>query len=564
MLFPFRTMLFPSRNLLPLFTVACGLMVSAAARAQMMTPGTASPSSSAPSSGVGVGGPPGAPAAAPSSASNPVSTDAASSNSSAAPGLPMPSATPSSPGGSLGTGAYSQVPGGTAPTSPAVPLLSLPLPSLANIPAPQAGQGTLPAAPPSSFLPRTAGAVALSLTADEVVVLAARRSLGLQAALQDAFAVGSGVQSARVLAPPSFTIGPAFRTGGTTDGLLFLQPLELNGTRGARTEVARAQLRVAQAQAVLSLQNLVYTARLYFYALAQAQANLALQQSLLASAQQFDRIALAQVKLGARPGIEAVQTAIQVARARQITAQAAGEEQAARAALNAYLGRAPLDPVDTSRALTTQAVPVDIAAAQQMALDRRAEITVARASRDVPNAQASLYRAQGRPDVSPSFRISQITPTYMDAGVGVVVSVPLDYGTRRGLIRQQQQNAQAQDARLVGAQAQVRLDAEQAVIRLNAAQAVLNEYDAGMTANAHAVLASALAGYKAGGTSIISVLDAQRTYRQILSDRLASQAAVVQAQAALERATGAVPQALVTEIKRNLQIGPIARNKGSR
>ncbi len=453
------------------------------------------------------------------------------------------------------------------PVSPAVPGLAAPLPGLANIPFPPAGQNTLPAAPPLSLLPLTAGVVPLSLTADDAVVLAARRNLGLTAAVQEAFAAGSGVQSARALAPPSFTIGPAFQTGGTTDGLLFLQPLELNGTRGARTGIARAQLRLAQAQALLGLQSLVYTTRLYFYALAQAQANLALQQSQLAFAQQFDRIARRQVKLGARPGIEAIQTAIQVARARQLVVQASGEEQAARAALNAYLGRAPLDPIDTSRAWATLSLSQPfpgIAAAQRNALDGRAEIAVARANRDVPLAQASLYRAQGRPDLSPSFRISQITPTYMDAGVGVVISVPIDYGTRRGLIRQQQQSAQAEDARLVGAQALVRLEAEQAVVRLSAGRAVLQEYDAGLVANAHAVLASALAGYKAGGTTIITVLDAQRTYRQILSDRLAAQAASAQAQAALDRAMGSVPQTLILELNRDLQTHTVVRNRAAK
>ena len=459
-----------------------------------------------------------------------------------------------------GLGAY-------APVSPAVPLVSSPLPGLGSTPTPPPGQGTLPAAPPASLSASTPGAAFLPLTADEAASLAVRGNLGLRAALRDAFATGSGVQSARALAPPSFTIGPAFKTGGTTDGLLFLQPLELNGTRGARAGVARAQLRLAQAQALLGLQVLVYTARLYYYALARAQANVALQQSLLLSAQQFDRIARTQVKLGARPGIEAVQTAIEVARARQLAAQSRGEEQAARAALNAYLGRAPLDPIGTARGLTPSAAPtvaLSIADAQRLALDGRAEVAVARASRDVPGAQESLYRAQGRPDLSPSFRISQITPTYMDAGVGVVISVPIDYGTRRGLIRQSRQQAEAQEARLTGAQAQVRLDAEQAVVRLQAAQAVLTEYDAGLLANAHAVLLSALAGYRAGGTTIISVLEAQRTYRQILSDRLEAQTSAAESRAALDRAIGSVPPSLLAALYQELQTSPSIRNQGGK
>lgn len=507
--------------------------------------------------------PPDSQAASPAPMSGSTGGDTSAGSPQAPPNTPAPSAAPDAPA----PGAYAPGANRAAPVSPAVPLVSSPLPSLSSIPTPPAGQGTLPAAPPGSLLPQTPGAAPLRLTADDAAILAARRNLGLMAAIQDTFAAESGVRSARALAPPSFTIGPAFQPGGTTDGLLFLQPLELNGTRGARTGIARAQLRLAQAQALLSLQTLVYTVRLLFYALARAQASEVLQQTLLASTLQFDQIARTQVKLGARPGIEAVQTAIEVARARQIAAQSRGEEQAARAALNAYLGRAPLDPIDTSRGLAQDAAPaplLEIAAAQRNALDGRAEVAVARANRDVPSAQESLYRAQGRPDIAPSLRISQITPTYMDAGVGVVISVPIDYGTRRGLIRQVQQNAQAQEARLVGAQAQVRLDAEQAVVRVNAAQAVLAEYDAGLLANAHTVLASALAGYKAGGTTIISVLEAQRTYRQILSDRLDAQVSVAQARAALARAVGSVPQALPAALNQELQTSHDVRNRASK
>ena len=91
------------------------------------------------------------------------------------------------------------------------------------------------------------------MTADDVVALVARQNLGLLASLKDVLAARSGVHSAQALSPPSFTIGPALEAGGTTDGLLFLQPLELNGTRGARTGIARAQLRLSQAQALVQL-----------------------------------------------------------------------------------------------------------------------------------------------------------------------------------------------------------------------------------------------------------------------------------------------------------------------
>ena len=221
--------------------------------------------------------------------------------------------------------------------------------------------------------------------------------------------------------------GRPCRRAARRTGFLFQQPLELNGTREARAGVARAQLRLTQAQALVQLQALVYTARLNFYTLAQAQDRLGLARDLRVIAERFDAIAREQVALGARPGIERRQTAIEAARARAQEAQASGQEQAARAALNAYLGRAPLDPIEARseevpRGAAGQTSPDDLVSAQRQALGARAEIAAAEATRDVPQAQARLSRAQGRPDIAPSFRISQITPTYMDAGLGVVIT----------------------------------------------------------------------------------------------------------------------------------------------
>ncbi len=392
------------------------------------------------------------------------------------------------------------------------------------------------------------------LTPDSAIILAARRNLSSLAALRDVFAAHAGVRSAAAPSPPVFTIGPALQTGGTTDGLLLEQPLELNGTRDARTQVARAQLRLAEGQALVSLQTLVYTVRTNFAILARAQQQLRAAQELRQVSEQFDALARKQVALGARPGIEARETAIEAARARAAEAQANGEELAARTLLNAYLGRAPLDPItaEIPEQSALNAAAPDLPAAQRQALAARGEIAVAEASRDLPSAQASLARAQGRPDLAPEFRISQITPKYMDAGLGVVITVPLDYGTRRNLIRQDDLSAEAGQARVVGTQAQVRAETVQAASRLSAARLALAEYDASIVGDARAVLDATRAGFAAGAVTIVEVLSAERTYRQVTNERLAALAQADQAAADFDRAVGAVPPALLSALAHDM------------
>ena len=494
-----------------------------------------------------------------------MNTPAPAPGAATAPAAPPPSAAPTAGSSAVGT------PAPPAPTGPNLPGNPAPAPSFsvpASPPVPTAVPGqaalppgaspppfgqTLPAVPPASLLPVTPGVVPLALTADEAVVRVAEKNLGVLASLRDVVAARSGVKSAAALSPPIFTVGPALQTGGTTDGLLFEQPLELNGTRGARTDVARAQLRLTQAQAVVQLQALVYAARTNFYVLARAQERLRLAQTLRVVAEQFDTIARRQVALGARPGIEQRQTAVEAARARVLEQQAGGEEQAARANLNAYLGRAPLDPIVTSLSapLISSGPAPDIAAAQRQALAARGEIVQAEAARDIPQAQARLSRAQGRPDLAPEFRISQITPMYMDAGLGVVITLPLDYGTRRNQIRQQEQTASAGQSRVIGTQAQVRSEAAQAASRLGAARLALGEYDAGLVENARAILDAALLGFREGATTIIAVLDAQRTYQAVVSERLDAQTQAALAQSEYDRAVGAVPPALLAQLRKD-------------
>ena len=196
--------------------------------------------------------------------------------------------------------------------------------------------------------------------------------------------------------------------------------------------------------------------------------------------------------------------------------------------------------------------PPDIAAAQRQALRSRAEIAIAEATRDIPAARARLGRAQGRPDIAPEFRVSQISPTYMDAGLGVIITVPIDYGTRRNQVRLDEQTADADQGRVTGAQALVRLDASQAAVRLGAAQDALREYDGGLLENARAVLDAALFGFREGATTVIALLDAQRTYQAVAAEGLDARAQAAQARADFDRAIGAVPPALLAELEKDI------------
>lgn len=389
------------------------------------------------------------------------------------------------------------------------------------------------------------------LTIDEAVARAIRQNPRLSAAAREVAAARSGVRSARALANPALTFTPALSPGGADEELLLQQPLELNGTRAARTGVASAQLRATQAEAVVALRGLVFETKSAYYELGRAQELRALARDILQTAEEFDRITRRQAELGSRPGIDQTQTGIEVIRARQQVTLAESQVVVAQTALNTLMGRSPDEPIGPLPPLTIAATPVDRQAIVQQALDRREEIAAEEATRDALRQEARLARAQGRPDLAPQFRAGRVTRGFGDSGVGIGISLPLfDYGSRRQRIRQVEESARAQEDRIAATRNQVQQEVQQAIVRLEAAQAVVHAYQAGVLDQARRLLEASRTGFQAGATSVIAVLEAQRTYRSVLTEYTNALAAAASARAELERATGAVPADLLPTASR--------------
>jgi outer membrane protein, heavy metal efflux system len=395
------------------------------------------------------------------------------------------------------------------------------------------------------------------LTVDAAVALAIKQNPGLSAAAREVAASQAGVRSARAWANPALTFTPAITRGGAEEELLLQQPLELNGARAARTGIASAQLRLAQAEAIVALRDLVFQTKIAYYELARAQALQSLAVDLSQTAEELDRITRRQVEVGSRPGIDRVQTGIEVTRARQQVTLAESRVATALSALNTRLGRPPLEPVGSLPPLTLSAAPGmraedvggDSDTAVRQALESRTEITAAEASRDALRQEARLARAEGRPDLTPQFRAGSVTRGVHDAGIGIGVTLPLfDYGSRRQRIRQAEEAARAQAGRITAARQQVQQEVAQARARLHAAEAVIRDYQQGILDQARRLLEASRTGFQTGLTSLVSVLEAQRTYRSVLTEYTNALADDAQARAELERATGAVPAQLLPAI----------------
>lgn len=445
--------------------------------------------------------------------------------------------------------------------------------------------------------PAAANPGAPTLTVDDAVRLAAEHNPRVLAAVRDIEAAHSGVRSARTLTNPNAYFAPGVTSiSGTGEEFLIQQPLEINGTRSARTGMAQAQLRATQAQATLSLRDVVFSAKSWYYELARTREQATVARESLQVAQEFDRIARRQVEEGARPGIDLAQTGLEVSRAQRQVTLADGQETAALAALNTVLGRDPATPIIKLTPLTAQQpgspVPIGgkgaVAPSPQVplvgstpanaptqtppatgavdlsnnrllnqALSARAEIQTEQATGEQLRQEARAVRAEGRPDIVPQFRVGYFTrglqpaESGSGAGIGVALTLPfLDYGSRKNRLEQLTQSARAQDQRIVAVQNEVRQQVAQAVARQRSAEAVVQAYQDGTLEQARVLLEGSRVGFREGRTSVVALLEAQRSFRAVQNEYVNALADAAIARADIERAIGGVSPSLLPTIVR--------------
>lgn len=450
--------------------------------------------------------------------------------------------------------------------------------------------------PPTTITsPPVADSATPLLTVDEVVRLAIQNNPRIIAASRDVESAAAGVHSARALTNPNAFFAPGITSiSGTGEEFFIQQPLEINGTRGARTGVAQALLRASQAQANVSVRDIVFSARSSYYELERAREQAGVAREALEVAREFDRIARRQVEEGARAGIDLAQTGLEVSRAQRQVTLADGQVISALAALNTALGRDPATPVgpltplirlsenatdfggvpvpsaapvqgistpnsspEQSPPPTSGAVDLGTATLLNQALSSRTEIQAGQATGEQFRQEARLARAEGRPDLVPQFRIGYFTRGLQSAnegngaGIGLALTLPvLDYGSRRNRIQQAEQSARAQDARVVAIQNEVRQQVTQALARQRAAESVVYAYQGdggdgessgGALQQARRLLEGSRVGFREGRTNIVALLEAQRSFRAVQNEYVNALADAAIARAEVERATGAFP-----------------------
>ena len=368
--------------------------------------------------------------------------------------------------------------------------------------------------------PAQAAPPATPLTYEAALDLATSRNLGLEAARRQRAIREAAIRIARQLPNPDASFEVTRDTPHETAGIDL--PIEIGGKRTRRIDVAKEELTLADVDLRVELRAVRKELRQAFYSLVAGDARVTVAESVLEISRRVRDAAQARFETGAAPRLEVLQAELGVARAESELELARSVRIGAQANLNAILNFPPQQPVAVAGSLTdrTAAPTYDIALASAIT----SNVDLVRLDREIAVEQrrADLLRAERTP--TPTFSLGAMWNNpggEFGSGLRGAVSVGIPIFSRnQGEIAQ----SIATTSQLRAEREATRRDVENSVFavvaRIEAQRRQLDAYQQRLVPTATDLESLAEESYRAGRTSILGVLDAQRNLRDLRREAL--------------------------------------------
>ncbi|MCE4065944.1 TolC family protein [Chryseobacterium gleum] len=302
--------------------------------------------------------------------------------------------------------------------------------------------------------------------------------------------------------------------------------LELGGKRKARVNLARNQSELSKLQLQDFFRNLRADASLGYINALKSKALLEVQQDSYKNMQQLAKSDSIRYRLGTISLVTSKQSKLEVASLLNEVYQAESEEQQALTSLSVFLGDSKIMDREVSGDLNAFNRDFSIDDLILQALNERADLLAARQNTEVTKSLISLEQANRVIDLGISAgaerhteAINEIAPSPTVNAVKMGISIPLKFSNKR--------NAGVKIAEMASSQAEIEYKQTEQAIRAEVMQAYqqyvatqkqLRQFHNGMLAEAQTILEGIIYSYKRGESSILEVLNAQRTYNNVRKD----------------------------------------------
>ena len=330
-------------------------------------------------------------------------------------------------------------------------------------------------------------------------------------------------------------------------------PLEVNGQRRKRIDLAQAELEAAEAEIADRERRFIAELHAAYAEALAATRELEITEGLNNLDVQTARIVEARVTEGESAPIELNLLRAEVDRLKSRRALVEGRLQAILLRLKSVAGIPPSDALRLREDLIAPAFykpPASLADSLDIALRMRPDLRLARLTERVAEAGLELARAQARPDITAFTKYTTNRSAFDSTPIGVLRDKDrlLSFGVSVSIpLFNRNQGAKAEAATLI-AQAQrrrefveqlVRAEVASAYARYEAAQSALAIFEQGVLARSTQNIRSMRGAYELGAfrmTELLAeqrrLLDSEREYTEALTERYKSLADLLSAMGA--------------------------------
>ncbi|MFP7654779.1 TolC family protein [Chryseobacterium proteolyticum] len=323
--------------------------------------------------------------------------------------------------------------------------------------------------------------------------------------------------------------------------------LEMGGKRKARIEVARNQAQLSRLLLDDYFRNLRADATLVYLSAIQSRIVLDVESNSYLQMKKLAESDSIRFKLGVITQVDARQSKLEAGTMLNDVFSAEAEWKASLANLSLLSGKAKSDslwyPQGDFSGFERQFSLSDLVIEAQ---NNRADLKAALQNKTVSQSLLKQAKADRAIDLGLSFGVNNasyvrntIAPTPAMTTVNAGISVPLKFSNNRsGDLKAAQYGTLQAETTYKQTELQIQTEVTQAYYTYIAAQKQVNQFKSGLLTEAKAILEGKIYSYKRGQSSLLEVLNAQRTYNDVQHDYYGTLYNYAVALVELERAAG--------------------------
>lgn len=304
-------------------------------------------------------------------------------------------------------------------------------------------------------------------------------------------------------------------------------PISLGNKRGANISLARSQKELAQTALDAFFQSLRAEATLgYFNAIRQKKL-LEVQSEIYDRMNKLAQADSLRLKNGSINATDARQTKLEARSQQNLVFQADADFQNSLIYLAQLQGKSSVDgTISPSGDFPLQKRDFDLNALVQSAIERRSDLQVAIRNKEISEKQLRLIKANRAFEFSIEAGYSHSTvvkneiapaPAFNSYGGGI--SIPLKLSTlNKGEVLAAREAVKQSETSLKDIQLQITTEVSQAWVAFTSSEKQILHYKNGMIDEATQILDARTYAYQRGETGISDLLNAQRTFNEVMTD----------------------------------------------